>query len=205
MTMIADLREGWREVRSRQWLWVCIAQFAVVNLCLSPSINVLGPVVAREHYGGALAWSVIITAQAIGLIAGSLVAMRLRPAFPLLVATVITFGFVPPFFLLAFHAPVWLVAVSMLAIGVAIDVFEVLWMTALQEHIPGDKLSRVTSWDALGAFALGPVGLVLVGPITAILGTEGTLLGAGSLVAIANLGALLTRSVRRLPAKPQPE
>jgi MFS family permease len=82
MTMIADLREGWREVRSRQWLWVCIAQFAVVNLCLSPSINVLGPVVAREHYGGALAWSVIITAQAIGLIAGSLIAMRLRPGYP---------------------------------------------------------------------------------------------------------------------------
>jgi MFS family permease len=204
MTMIADLREGWREVRSRQWLWVCVAQFAVVNLCLSPSINVLGPVVAREHYGGALAWSVIITAQAVGLIAGSLVAMRLKPAFPLLVATVVTFGFVPPFFLLAFHAPVWLAAASMLAIGVAIDVYEVLWMTALQEHIPGDKLSRVSSWDALGAFALGPVGLVLVGPVSAILGTQRTLIGAGSLVAIANLCALLTRSVRRLPAKPQP-
>jgi MFS family permease len=201
MTMIADLREGWREVRSRQWLWVCIAQFAVVNLCLSPSINVLGPVVAREHYGGALAWSVIITAQAIGLIAGSLIAMRLRPGYPMLVATIVTFGFVPPFFLLAFHAPVWLVAISMLGIGVAIDIFEVLWITAVQEHIPGDKLSRVTSWDALGAFALGPVGLVLVGPVSAILGTQRTLLCAGSLVAIANLGALLSPSVRTLPAK----
>lgn len=204
MRIIADLREGWQEVRSRQWLWVCIAQFAVVNLCLTPSINVLGPVVAREYYGGALAWSVIITAQAVGLIAGSLLAMRLRPAFPLLVATIVTFGFVPPFFLLAFHAPVWLAAVSMLGIGVAIDVFEVLWITAMQEHIPGDKLSRVTSWDALGAFALGPIGLVLVGPLSAILGTQRTLICAGSLVAIANLGALLTRSVRRLPARPQP-
>jgi MFS family permease len=204
MRIIADLREGWHEVRSRQWLWVCIAQFAVVNLCLSPSINVLGPVVAREHYGGALAWSVTITAQAIGLIAGSLLAMRLRPAFPLLVATIATFGFVPPFFLLAFHAPVWLVAASMLAIGVAIDVFEVLWITAVQEHIPGDKLSRVTSWDALGAFALGPVGLILVGPISAILGTQRTLTCAGSLVALANLTALLTPSVRKLPARPQP-
>ncbi len=204
MKIIADLREGWQEVRSRQWLWVCIAQFAVVNLCFGPSINVLGPVVARQHYGGALAWSVIITAQAIGLIAGSLIAMRLRPAFPLLAATIITFGIVPPFFLLAFHAPVWLAAVSMLAVGVSIDVYEVLWLTAVQEHIPGDKLSRVTSWDALGAFALEPVGLVLVGPVSAILGTQRTLICAGSLVAIANLGALLTRSVRRLPARPQP-
>ena len=180
MRIIADLREGWQEVRSRQWLWVCIAQFAVVNLCFGPSINVLGPVVARQYYGGALAWSVIITAQAIGLIAGSLIAMRLRPAFPLLAATIITFGVVPPFFLLAFHAPVWLVAVSMLAVGVSIDVYEVLWLTAVQEHIPGDKLSRVTSWDALGAFAPQPVGLVLVGPVSAILGTQHTLIGAAA-------------------------
>jgi hypothetical protein len=111
---------------------------------------------------------------------------------------------VPPFFLLAFQAPVWLAAVSMLAIGVAIDVFEVLWLTAVQEHIPGDKLSRVTSWDALGSFALGPVGLVLVGPVSSSLGIQRTLICAGSLVAIANLGALLTPSVRTLPAKPPP-
>ena len=93
----------------------------------------------------------------------------------------------------------------MLGIGVAIDVYEVLWITVVQERIPGDKLSRVTSWDALGAFALGPVGLVLVGPVSAILGTERTLLCAGSLVAIANLGALLSPSVRRLPARPHAE
>jgi len=111
---------------------------------------------------------------------------------------------VPPVFLLALHAPVWLIAVSMLIFGVTIDVYEVLWMTALQEHIPGDKLSRVTSWDALGAFALEPLGLVLVGPASAILGTPRTLICAGTLVTIANLSALLTPSVRRLPAKPQP-
>jgi hypothetical protein len=92
----------------------------------------------------------------------------------------------------------------MLALGIAIDIYEVLWLTAMQEHIPSDKLSRVTSWDALGAFALEPIGLVLVGPASAILGTQQTLICAGSLVTIANLSALLTPSVRQLPAKPQP-
>jgi MFS family permease len=203
-TMITELREGWQEVRSRQWLWVCVAQFTVVNLCFSPSVDVLGPVVAREHYGGALGWSVIVTAQAVGLIAGSFVAMRLRPAFPLLVATIVSFGFLPPLFLLAWHAPVWLVAVSMLATGAGIDVYEVLWLTVLQEHVPGDKLSRVSSWDALGAFALGPVGLVVVGPLAALVGIQRTFIGAGSLIALANLAALFTGSVRRLPARPEP-
>jgi hypothetical protein len=92
----------------------------------------------------------------------------------------------------------------MLGIGVAIDVYEVLWVTTMQENIPPDKISRVASWDALGAFVLGPVGLVIVGPVAAVLGTKGTLLGAGGLVLLSTLAALATPSVRRLPAKPRP-
>ena len=200
--LLADLREGWQEFRSRTWVWVIVAQFALVNLCFSPCIYVLGPVVAKDHWGGALAWSVVVTANAVGLILGSFLALRLRPAYPLVVATLATFGFLPPFFLLAVHAPVWLVASSMLVNGVAADVFEVLWLTALQEYVPGDKLSRVTSYDALGSFVLGPLGLLLVGPVAAAVGVERTLIGAGLLVAAGNIVALSTRSVRTLPAAP---
>jgi MFS family permease len=199
-TMLSDLREGWQEFRSRQWVWVIVAQFALVNLCFSPCVYVLGPIVAKEHWGGALAWSVIITANAVGLIGGSFLAMRIRPARPLLVATIATSGFLPPFFLLAVHAPVWLAALSMLGNGLAVDVFEVLWMTALQEYVPSDKLSRVTSYDALGSFVLGPVGLLLVGPVAAAVGIERTLIAAGLLVALGNVFALSVRSVRTLPA-----
>jgi Major Facilitator Superfamily len=199
MTLFSDLRDGWQEFRSRTWVWVIVAQFAVVNLCFAPCVYVLGPVVAKEHWGGALAWSVIVTANAAGLILGSFLALRLRPAFPLLAATLATFGFLPPFFLLAVHAPVWLAATSMLVNGIAVDVFEVLWLTALQEYIPGDKLSRVNSYDALGSFVLGPVGLLLVGPAAAAFGAERTLITAGLLVAAANVAALSTRSVRTLP------
>jgi predicted MFS family arabinose efflux permease len=201
--LAAELREGWQEFRSRQWVWVIVAQFALVNLCFTPCVYVLGPVVAKQHWGGALAWSAVVTANAIGLTSGSFLVMRLRPAHPLLVATLATFGFLPPFFLLAAPAPVWLAAISMLVNGICADVFEVLWMTALQEHIPGDKLSRVTSYDALGSFVLGPLGLLAVGPVAAAAGIGTTLAAAGSLVTAGNVLALCTRSVRRLPAKPE--
>jgi MFS family permease len=197
-TLLADLGEGWQEFRSRQWVWVIVAQFALVNLCFAPCIYVLGPIVAKDHWGGALAWSVVITANAVGLILGSFLALRLRPTRPLLVATLATFGFLPPFFLLAVHAPVWLVATSMLVNGLSADVFEVLWMTALQEYVPSDKLSRVNSYDALGSFVLGPVGLLLVGPLAAAVGVGTTLIAAGLLVALGNVFALSKRSVRTL-------
>lgn len=202
--LLSDIREGWQEFRSRQWVWVTVAQFGLVNLCFSSCVYVLGPVVAKQHWNGALAWSAVVTANAVGLILGSFMAMRLRPARPLLVATVATFGFIPPFFVLAAHGPVWLAALSMLVNGISADVFEVLWMTALQEHIPDDKLSRVTSYDALGSFVLGPLGLLAVGPIAAVTGIATTLAAAGCLVTAGNVLALCTRSIRRLPAKPEP-
>jgi MFS family permease len=197
-TLLSDLGEGWQEFRSRQWVWVIVAQFALVNLCFAPCIYVLGPIVAKDHWGGALAWSVVITANAVGLVLGSFLALRLRPTRPLLVATLATFGFLPPFFLLAVHAPVWLVAASMLVNGLSADVFEVLWMTALQEYVPRDKLSRVNSYDALGSFVLGPVGLLLVGPVAAAVGVGATLVAAGLFVTLGNIFALSKRSVRTL-------
>jgi MFS family permease len=202
--LLSEIREGWQEFTSRQWVWVTVAQFGLVNLCFSSCVFVLGPVVAKQHWNGALAWSAVVTANAVGLILGSFLAMRLRPARPLLVATLATFGFIPPFFVLAAHGPVWLAALSMLVNGISADVFEVLWMTALQEHIPGDKLSRVTSYDALGSFVLGPLGLLAVGPIAAVTGIATTLAAAGCLVTAGNTLALCTRSIRMLPAKPGP-
>jgi hypothetical protein len=161
---------------------------------------VLGPLLAKQYLGGAPAWGAIQTAMAIGLVGGSLVAIRLRPRFPLRVAVTATFGFLPPFFLLAVRAPAWLIAVSMLLNGACVDLFEVLWSTALQSHVPNEALARINSYDMLGSFALGPLGLVVVGPLAAAWGTAPTLIGAGALLALASVVRWLTPAVRGLPA-----
>jgi MFS family permease len=198
-SIITDLRDGWREFRSRSWVWLIVAQFAFVNGCLSVFM-VLGPVLARQYLGGAPGWATIMTAESVGLVGGSLVAMRLRPAFPLRVAAAATFGFLPPFFLLAFRAPLWLLVTAMLATGVCVDIFEVLWDTSLQNHVPNEALSRIASYDMLGSFVLGPACLVLVGPLADAIGVRATLLGASVLLTLATVVPLLTRAVRTLPA-----
>lgn len=200
--MLTDLRDGWRECTSRRWIWQVVLQFSVLNACFNGGIYVLGPVVADDRLGGAAAWSVIVTAQAVGFVAGGLVAMRIRPRFPMRTATLATFGFVPPFLLLALGAPVWLIALSTLVNGVCADIFEVLWSTELQQHVPQEALSRVSSYDALGSFVLGPLGLALVGPVSAVVGVERTLAACAVLALLVNTATLLSRSVRDLPARP---
>ena len=44
--------------------------------------------------------------------------------------------------------------------------FGVIWDTAMQQEIPQDRLSRVSSYDALGSWVLIPLGLSLAGPLS---------------------------------------
>ena len=53
-SVIAELREGWGEFRSRQWLWVVVLQFAFLVMALQATWAVLGPVVAKAELGGAI-------------------------------------------------------------------------------------------------------------------------------------------------------
>ncbi len=183
---IADLTLGWREFVSRAWLWAIVLQFGFVNAVEQGSQSVLGPSVAKEHFGGAAAW---------GLIAAML---RLRPRRLLLVATL---GFLltsPLLFGLGVPVPLPAVVALAFVAGVGNETFGVLWDTSMQQEIPQDRLSRVYSYDALGSFALIPVGLAVAGPIAEAIGTRATLFAAGTISLSATLAVLLVRDVRTL-------
>ena len=55
-------------------------------LVLGPFM-VLGAVVSRDALGGAGAWAIILAASGVGELAGGLMALRMRPRWPLRAAT----------------------------------------------------------------------------------------------------------------------
>jgi MFS family permease len=83
--------------------------------------------------------------------------------------------------------------------GVGVTAFFTLWEVSLQEHVPGEALSRVSSFDYLAATALMPVGAALVGPIAAALGTQTTLLCMSAVGVAFALAFLAVPEVRALP------
>ena len=68
----------------------------------------------------------------------------------------------------------------------------------LQEHIPLEKLSRVSSYDALGSFVFIPLGLSIAGPVADAIGLAHALWLAAAVVAGSMLSALAVRDVREL-------
>ncbi|MEK8144356.1 MFS transporter [Streptomyces sp. M10(2022)] len=196
----ADLRQGWLEFSSRQWLWPVVAQYTIVVAALNANVGVLGPLVAEEHLGGARAWSVIVAAQALGTIAGAGLAARIRVRRPVLVAVLATFPAAVPIALLAWQAPVWLIGAAMFGSGIASDIFAVLWVTTIQREIPEEVLSRVSSYEWFGSLAFAPLGLLVAGPVADAIGTGPALAGCAILIVLATTAALLSSSVRGLRA-----
>lgn len=199
-SVLRDLREGWREFRSRQWLWVVVAQFSVLVMALQAAHGVLGPLIAKESLGGAPAWSAVLAGEAVGTIAGVLVALRLRPRRPILLGTLLCFPSALPYLLLGLSAPLWMVVIGAFVLGVCFDVFGVLWQTTMQREIPAESLSRVSSYDALGSLMFGPLGLMLAGPVAGQIGAKPTMVACASIVVLATCAALLSPGVRNLRA-----
>ncbi len=200
--ILADLREGWREFSSRQWLWVVVLQFSFVVAGLEAFYGVLGPVVAQRDLGGAPGWSVVLGGESLGMFAGVFVALRIRPVRPILLGVLLTIplGLAP--ILLGVGAPLLVVAVGAFVGGFCIDLFAVLWDTAMQREIPPAALSRVSSYDALGSLMFGPIGLLAAGPLASQFGPRPALLAAGASVVVPSLLALASPGVRTLRDRP---
>jgi MFS family permease len=200
----SDLREGWREFWSRQWLWVVVLQFSILVAGLEAFYGVLGPYVANERLGGAPAWSVILAGESLGMLAGVVIAIRIRPKRPILLGVLLTFPLALAPLLLGIGAPVPIVAAGAFVGGMSIDIFGVLWDTTMQRSVPEEMLSRISSYDALGSLLFGPIGLIAAGPLVVGLGSSKALLITSASVIVPTALALLAPGVRsmRMPDAP---
>ncbi|WP_172381177.1 MFS transporter [Streptomyces sp. MNP-20] len=199
-SMVAELRAGWRAFSAHTWLWTVTLQFTLFNLLVWAPYLVLGPVSAGRSYGGSEAWGLIVGTFGGGSLLGGLLLLGRRPSRPLVVTTLITFLWAAPSAALAVRAPLWAVCAAALAAGVSSAVFNSLWMTTIQQHVPADSLSRVMSYVTFGAYSVGPVGLALAGPL-AEQTSIGLILAIGvGWQVLANSVVLMLPAVRNLHA-----
>ena len=197
-TVLHDLRVGWRDFWSRTWLWVIVLQFGIVNAAWTGVMMVLGPAIAKAHLGGPAAWGAVLTASTVGFFSCGFLMLRWQPRRILRVATLAVFAMALPLVALARPEPLVIVIVCAFVAGFATEIFGVLWDTALQQEIPQDKLSRISSYDALGSWVLMPLGFAVAGPVSTAVGVRATFLGAAVLIVAATALALLSRDLRTI-------
>ncbi|WP_320069679.1 MFS transporter [Micromonospora sp. RTGN7] len=204
-SVLHDLRSGWRLFWSYPWLWTVTLQFTLFNLVVWAPYLVLGPPTADRNYGGAGAWGAIVALYGAGSIVGGLFLLGRRPQRPLVVTTLVTFAWAAPSAALALQAPLAVVCLAAIPAGIANSVFNGLWLTTIQQHVPSEAISRVMSFVAFGAYSVGPIGLALAGPIAEATSISAVLAAGVIWQLLANSLILAVPAVRGLRSRTAPE
>lgn len=202
-SFLSDLREGWAAVTSRRWVWATIAYFAVANMMWA-AWSALGPVVADRDLGGADAWGTVLSAMGFGALAGSVLAVRIRPSRPLVVVAFADALITLPLGFLAAGWSVPVLAIAAFLMGAGMMLTNSVWETTLQRHIPAASLSRVVSYDWFVSLAFFPLGLLLWAPLAGAIGIATALWIAFGLYVAAVALLVALPDVWRLPATPPP-
>lgn len=198
-----DLRGGWREVRARTWVRAFLLGMVVYHVVVLPSVFVLGPVLMADEHDGATSWAIIVMAFGLGSIVADVLLLRWRPPFALRAAAAALALASCQAVIIGSGLPVPAIAAVELCAAAGVSAFFTLWETSLQEHIPEDRLARVSSYDYVASAGMMPIGMLTAGPVSEALGVHATL-AAMSAVGIAFAVALLAvPSVRNLPRRPR--
>ena len=200
-TVLEDLTHGWREFSSRKWVVAVVLGYTIIAMGLESVFAVLGPYNAKLNLNGARPWSWVLASLAIGMAVGVLISMRIRPKHPLIIGMSAQAAMVLFIVTMGVTNNIWLIMFAAFLCGIGMDLFMILWQTALQTNIPRESLSRVSSYDAFGSLALAPVGLVLAGPAAERFGVSQSLVTTGIVIGITVLVVLSVPSVRKLEAK----
>jgi Transmembrane secretion effector len=184
-------------LRSGPWYWLNLCAHALWGFAIA-AFYVLGPVIAYRQLGGPSAWGLIAASLGIGLVVGGLIALRFRPSWPLVVgnlaltpAALQLLALVPPF-------PVPVIAACCIVGFSGLAFLDEVWEATIQQLIPADVMSRVSSYDWMISSIAMPAGFAVAGPAAAAFGVRPTLVMAAVILAVPCSLVIAIPGVRRV-------
>ncbi|MGY6026316.1 MFS transporter [Streptomyces spinosirectus] len=193
----ADLTEGWREFRSRTWLWGVIAVWCVYMIAVwGPTVPLVATEVVQQH--GPRAYGLVNSALGAGTVIGGLLALRLRPRRMLRAGAISLFAFAGFPATVGAGLGVPLMAAGAAAAGAGMSFWGVMWATSVQTQVQPDVLNRIHAYDVAGSLAMMPVGQALAGPAATALGAGHVLLVSGAMSLAIPVALLAVPAIRNL-------
>ncbi len=203
-SVIHDFREGVEVVRKSSWLWITIVIASLGNITLSAPLAIALPFLVKNHlHGGVGSLGLIYSTISAGSIVGTILGtVWLERTSSLRARGLFAYGLwiAGGILIVVFGLPVsiYTVAAAAFLVGAAFIIPTLIFMTTLQELIPGKVLGRVMSIVTVGSVALVPVGSGLVGWATDHVGAPTIFILSGVLTALLAALALMHPVIRNL-------
>lgn len=202
--IFVDIIDGIKYVATITWLWYIILIVSVGNVAYGGPLAVSLPLLIRDNYhanvwlfGGFTAVHTI-GALVATLIVGQIRHMKHRGIVAVGAVSISSVAMVVMGLpLSSAFAPIILLIAAFCG-GLGLGFFGVIWVTLLQEHIPLDKLGRVSSIDMLGNLILFPGGVALIGILTDRIQPGWVFIAGGAINMLLVLIGLAIRDIRQL-------
>jgi MFS family permease len=198
-SLLSQVREGFAYTLTIPWVVAAALGYALGNLAYSGQTSVVMPLLVRDvMHGDAATFGTITAAFGIGAIFAAAVLAQVRTVragiaiFSLEVIgalTAVAMGLVPI---------VPAVFALMLVNGIALTGSDIVWQTALQRHVRGDMLGRVTSIASLGTQLANPVSPLLVALLVQSHGPAASLVVLGTYSVVVATLVFLASPLRKL-------
>ena len=193
-----DIREGFRFVRSRVWLWGTFLAATLAYLIFWGPSEVLLPFIVKNHmHGSASDLGFILALGGVGamfaaIVMGNREMPRKHMTFMYGVWTVSTVA-IAGYGLASFP---WQLMVASFVFNALEGAGTIVWATTKGRLVPARLLGRVSSFDWFISTGLVPVSFAVTGPVAALFGPRTTLVGAGILGGIVTLAFLFLPGMR---------
>ena len=198
-SFLGEIREGIGFVFSVQWLWVTIFGWSLIVAAFIGAVAVGLPLLVTTVLGGGAVTFGIISAgvgvgEAIGATAIAQVRIRRIGLAMYLFGTLSGVSF----FIYGLVPTVPGAFLASVINGLSFACFGILWVTALQVHVPRRLLGRVTSVDYFGGTLLAPIAPIGAAFLAQTQGPAFLFIVAGAITVVLTLAALLLPSIRDL-------
>ena len=199
-TAFQDIKEGFRFVRQRVWLWGTLLAATLAYLIFWGPSEVLLPFIVKNHmHGTASDLGFILALGGVGamfaaIVMGNRDMPRRHITFMYGVWTISTLA-VAGYGLASFP---WQLMVASFVFNALEGAGTIVWATTKGRLVPERLLGRVSSFDWFISIGLVPVSFAVTGPVAAVFGARATLVGAGVLGGIVTLGFLFLPGMRNI-------
>ncbi|MCK4207524.1 MFS transporter [Brucella pituitosa] len=163
---VADLLKGYHEARRHPWFFAALAALSAVVATGYSVTGVLVPLISMTVYNNASLLTGSVTAYMSGALLGGVAISYWKPVKRgwWALAGLGAYSIVP----LSLLMPeiFWIPMAAYVIAGFGMELFNVIWFTAIQGEIERRKLARVSSLDFIVSYGLAPLGLAAVAPLS---------------------------------------
>lgn len=194
-----ELRDGLRFIFHDKLLLAIVIMVMATNFLDAVFGGVVLPVYVKEAYGQALDLGLLIAAGGAGAVIGALIFSAVGPRLPRYAVFVLGFVLTSlKFFLYALYPPLWLALVFVVTFSVGAGPLNPIIGAVEFERVPRNMRGRVGGAIGAGAWSAMPLGMLIGGVLTEMLGVRPMLIGLGLIYLITTLSMAFIPAMKEM-------